>query len=235
VARITRKELKTDKFALEVGQTVDFLEENRTAIVRYGGAALAVIAIIVGVYVYRGRQQRVREEALAKAIEVQEAQVGASASPGGLSFPTQQAKSQEATKVFSELAAKYPGTNEGYIAEYYLGCIAADQGDMRVAERRFKSVADSAGEKYSSLAKFSLGQVYFAEGKDDLGEKTLRDLMAHPSVYVSKDQAAIELATLLGPTKPAEARKILDPLRTVMGAVSQAAIEAYAALPAKSK
>ena len=41
MSRITRKELKTDKFALEIGHTVTFFEEHRQEIIRYGGVALA--------------------------------------------------------------------------------------------------------------------------------------------------------------------------------------------------
>ena len=231
MARITRKELKTDKFALEVEHTVDFFEEHRSEIVRYGAAALAVAAIVVLLFLYRSHQHVIRQEALAKAIAVQEAPVG-QGSPGvSITFPTEDAKDKEATKVFSELAARYSGTDEGYIAEYYLGCIAADQGRLGEAEKRFSSVADSAGKKYASLAKLSLGQLYFAEGKPGPGEQTLRSLMNSPTVFVSKDQAAIVLARILAPIKPAEARKLLDPLRAKPGAVSQIAIQAYAELP----
>jgi hypothetical protein len=231
VARITRKELKTDKFALEVGHTVDFFEENRTEIVRYGAAALAIAAIVVLIFVYRSHQHTVRQEALAKAIAVQEAPVGP-VSPGTpLSFPTQDAKDKEAIKVFSELATKYSGTDEGYIAEYYLGCIAADEGKVGEADKRFSSVANSAGKQYASLAKLSLGQLYFAEGKPKAGEEMLRSLMDHPTVFVSKDQATVVLARVLAPTNPAEARKLLGPLRGKPGPISQAAIQAYGDLP----
>jgi hypothetical protein len=51
--------------------------------------------------------------------------------------------------------------------------------------------------------------------------------MAKPTIFVSKEQAAIMLARYLMPTKPAEARKLLDPLRKVPGAVGQMAIQAY--------
>lgn len=231
MARITRKELKTDKFALEVGHTVDFFEEHRTEIVRYGAAALAVAAVVVLIFVYRSHQHSARQQALAKAIAVQEAPVGQGSPGTPLTFPTQEAKDKEAIKVFSELAARYSGTDEGYIAEYYLGCIATDQGKLGEADKRFSSVADSAGKKYASLAKLALGQLYFAEGKPGPGEQTLRSLMDNPTVFVSKDQAAIMLARMLAPTKPAEARKLLDPLRAKPGAVSQTAIQAYADLP----
>lgn len=231
MARITRKELKTDKFALEVGHTVDFFEEHQTEILRYGAVALAVAAIVVGIVLYRGHLQTVRQEALAHAIAVQEAPVGQAAPGTPISFATQEAKEKEATKVFSELAAKDSGTDEGYIAEYYLGCIAADQGKMSDAEKRFASVAGSGNQRYGPLAKLSLGQVYFAEGKPDLGEKTLRSLIDHPTIYVSKEQATVVLAKVLAATKPAEARKLLDPLRAVVGPVSQTAIQAYGDLP----
>jgi predicted Zn-dependent protease len=231
VARITRKELKTDKFALEVGHTVDFFEEHHTEIIRYGAAALAVAAIVVLIFVYRSHQHTIRQEGLAKAIAVQEAPVGQGAPGAPITFPTQDAKDKEAIKVFSELAAKYSGTDEGYIAEYYLGCIAADQGKLGEADKRFSSVADSAGKKYASLAKLSLGQLYFAEGKPGPGEQMLRSLMDNPTVFVSTDQAAIMLARMLAPTKPADARKLLGPLRAKPGSVSQAAIQAYGELP----
>ena len=55
--------------------------------------------------------------------------------------------------------------------------------------------------------------------------------MDHPTIFVSKEQATIALAKLLAVTKPAEARKLLDPLRAVVGPVSQTAIQAYNELP----
>ncbi len=233
VARITRKELKTDKFALEVEHTVDFFEEHQTDIVRYGAIVLAVAALVVGIVLYRGHQRTIRQQALAHAMDVQQAPIGQPAPGGTLSFPTQEAKEKEEIKVFSDLASKYSGTDEGYIAEYYLGSIAADQGKLSDAEKRFQSVADSGNKQYASLAKLSLGQLYFAEGKNDLGEKMLRAVIDHPTALVSKEQATIELARLLGRTKPAEARKLLDPLRSIPGPVSQTAIQAYAELPAQ--
>jgi len=231
VARITRKELKTDKFALEIGHTVDFFEEHEREIIRYGAAALAVAAIVVLIFVYRNHEHNVRQEALSKALEKQAEPVGQAAPGTADSFPTQDAKDKELNKVFSELAAKYSGTDEGYIAEFNLGCMAADQGKLGEADKLFSAVADGAGKKYASLAKLSLGQLYFAEGKPGPGEQMLRSLMDNPTVFVSKDQAAIVLARMLAPTKPAEARKLLDPLRAKPGPVSQTAIQAYAELP----
>ena len=232
MARITRKELKSDKFAQEVGLTVTFFEDHQKEIVRYG-AVVAVAGLLLAGYLYYQRKQGVvREEALTKAIQVQEAPVGPSAN-GALAFPSQDAKDRETLRVFSDLRSKYAGSEEGEIAEYYLGAITADQGKLAEAEKSFQEVAQKGDEKYASLASLSLAQIYFADGRSDLGEKTLRELMAKPSIFVSKEQAAITLARYIMAKKPAEARKLLDPLRSVQGEVGQVALQVYGEIGAQ--
>jgi len=230
VARITRKELKTDKFALEVEHTVTFFEEHRKELVRYGSLAVLVVVLIIGFVVYQRNQHATRQGALAAAIRVQEAPVGASAS-GGLSFPSEDAKNQAALKAFGDLRTKYSGSAEGEIAGYYLGSIKADQGKLAEAEKLFLDVSQKGDEKYASLAKLSLAQIYFSDGRDSQGEKALRDLMASPTIFVSKAQATLTLARYLMPKKPAEARKLLDPLRTQTGSVGQVALTMLGELP----
>ncbi|HWC98220.1 MAG TPA: tetratricopeptide repeat protein [Candidatus Sulfopaludibacter sp.] len=230
MARITRKELKTDNFALEVEHTAVFFEEHRQEIIRYGGAAAVVILLILGYFWYSRNQHAAREQALSQAIQVQEAPVGANPN-GGTSFPTQEAKDQETVKVFTALHNKYAGSTEGEIAEYYLGSIQSDQGKLAEAEKSFQSVVQKGDEKYASLAKLSLAQIYFADGRTSQGEAMLRDLMAHPTLFVSKEQAQIMLARYLLKSNPTEARKLLDPLRTQGGSVGQVALSLYGELP----
>jgi hypothetical protein len=224
VARITRKELKTDKFALEVEHTVNFFEDHRQELIRYGGIALGVAALIAVYLVYAGHEHVAREAALSHAIEVQEAGVGGVSATGGLTFPTQDAKDKEAIKVFSDLKNKYSGSMEAEVAQYYLGSILADQGNLAQAEKSFQEAAEKGDARYSSLAKLSLGQIYFSDGRDTQGESMLRDLIKHPTVFVSSEQAAITLAKYLEIKKPAEARKLLEPLRSQPGSVGQIAL-----------
>jgi predicted negative regulator of RcsB-dependent stress response len=225
VARITRKELKSDKFAQEVGLTVDFFEEHRDDLARYGGIALVVLLLIAGYVYYSRHQQAVRQEALYQAVQASEAPVGAAQPGGALSFPTQQAKDERAFKLFTDVASRYGGSAEGDIAEYFLGSMRADQGKLAEAEKYLLDAAQKGDEKYASLAKLSLAQIYFEDGRADQGEKTLRDLMAHPTIFVSSDQAAIALARQIMPKNPAEARKLLQPLVSKAGAVGQAATD----------
>jgi predicted negative regulator of RcsB-dependent stress response len=232
VSRITRKELKTDQVALQLEHGLSFFEEHQKEIGRYGGV-LAVVVVLAAGYMYYARGQHVkREQALSSAIRVQEAVVGVSGN-GGLAFPTQEAKDAESLRVFTDLRNKYPGTDEAEIAGYYLGAIKADQGKLAEAEKIFLEVSQKGSENYASLARYSLAQIYFADGRSQQGEKMLRDLVGHPTVFVSKEQATIALARALAVKDPAEARKLLEPLRNAEGAVSSVALTLIGELQGK--
>jgi predicted negative regulator of RcsB-dependent stress response len=224
--------LKSDTFALEVGHTLTFFEEHRQELIRYGGAAAALIVILLGYFWYSGRQHSKRQEALYRAIQIQEMPVGP-IQPGSVqrSFPTQEVKDETALKAFVEVQTAHAGTDEGEIAAYYIAAIRADQGKLSEAEKLFKEVSDRADDKYASLAKLALAQIYFADGRNDQGEALLRALIDKPTSFVSKEQATILLARYIAPRKPADAKKLLEPLRTAPGAIGSAAMSAYAELP----
>ena len=94
-------------------------------------------------------------------------------------------------------------------------------------------MADFGDYNYASMGKLSLAQVYLSTGRNADAEKLLRSLYDKPSLFVSKEQAAIALARALAVTKPAEARKLLEPLRTGRPAISQVAITLLSQLPAQ--
>jgi predicted negative regulator of RcsB-dependent stress response len=225
MARLTRKQLKQDKFAAEVGHTVEFVTEHRQQLIRAGIAVAAVLALAAGIYFYVKHQRSVRQMALAEAIRIQETLVG----PTGADIPTypnQETKDKEVAKAFNAIINEHPGSNEAAVARYYLGSLAADQGKMAEAEKQLKMAVESADKSYGSLAKLALAQVYFSTNRAAEGEKILRDVIANPTVFVSKEQATIALAQALETSKPQEARKLLEPLRTSRTAISQVAISA---------
>ena len=230
--RITRKELKSDTFAMEVGQTLTFFEEHKQQVIRFGGIAVALVLILLGYLWYSGRQHSKRQSALSRAIQVQETPVGP-IQPGAVqrSFPTQEVKEEVAIKAFADIQTVYSGSDEAEIAAFYLGSIKADQGKLAEAEKLFKDVSDRAGDKYASLAKLALAQIYFADGRNDQGEAVLRGLINNPTEFVSKEQATIMLARYITPRKPGEAKQLLEPLRTIPGAIGSAAITAYSEIP----
>lgn len=223
--RKTRKDLKSDAFATQMEHGVEFMSEHRADIKKYGPIALGVIVLVAAVFFYMRYQADAREKALTEAINIDKAHIGP-APPGFLTFPTQEEKDKARAKAFSDVATKYHGTQEGAMAEFYLASDAVDKGNMAEAEKRFKDIADSAPDSAASMAKLALAKVYSGEGKDADAEKLLRDLIAHPTVTVSKDQATIALAMVIGKKNPEEARKMLEPMRMERTAISRAAVQA---------
>lgn len=226
--KLTRKELKTDKFALEVEHTVEFLETHRRQAIVIAVVALVAILSVAGGRYYLRHQRLVRQQALRQAERIYDAQIGPPSSPYLIFFPTEEAKKEAVRKAFGEIIEKYPRSEEAAVARYYLGAIANEEGNTEEAIRRFREVIDSGKQPYASQAALSLAQLYAGQDKVEEAEKILRDLVAHPTVLVSKEQATIALAQVLRRTKPEEARKLLEPLRTERSAVSRAAINALA-------
>jgi predicted negative regulator of RcsB-dependent stress response len=233
VDRLTRKELKSDRFALEVQHSIQVVSDHRQQLTRWGTIAGVVAILVIAVVMYRNHEHVVRQEALHAAQQLQNASIGPQQNELSVSFPTQAERDKAVNKSFTELAAKYSGTDEGLIAEFFLGTNAADQGKLSEAEKRLKVVAD-AGIPYSALAKLSLAQVYAAEGKLADGEKLVQSLIDHPTPLVSKEAATIALAELIQSKDPQRARKLLEPLRSSpRGSVSRVAISALSDMSQK--
>ncbi|MGH9591576.1 MAG: tetratricopeptide repeat protein [Bryobacteraceae bacterium] len=223
--RRTRKDLKTDKFAQEVGHTVEFLSQHRSQSIRYGLIVLAVAVIGVGIYFYNRHQATLRAEALASAMRINDAVVSPTPQPPNLTFVTQDEKDKARTKAFMDLAATYHGSQEGAIAQFYLAGALLDQGKLDEAQKIYQDVADSAPADYASVAKVSLAQILAGQGKTADAEKLLRALMSKPTIFVSKEQAELTLAQIQSKTDPAAAKKLLDPLRqSTSQTIQQAAV-----------
>jgi TolA-binding protein len=224
--------LKTDRFAVEVEHSVEYVSEHRKQVMQYGAIAAAVALIVGGIWYYRDRQHSTRQQELAQAMEILQANVTPTPPPGEAKyFPTEAAKSAAAEKAFKDFYNKYPGSDEAIVAALYLGAISTDQGKLPDAEKYFQQVANAGDKNYASLGKLSLAQVYLSTGRAAEAEKLLRSLYDKPTMFVSKEQAAIALARALANSKPAEARKLLMPLQTERPAISQVAITLLSQLP----
>jgi predicted negative regulator of RcsB-dependent stress response len=235
VARLTRKELKSDKFALEVQHGVTYVSEHRQMLIRWGGIGLAVVILAVAFFVYRNHERVVRQEALHQAMQIQNATVGQQTGNQYLiTFPTEDARVQAAVKAFTEVAAKYPGTQEGSLAEYFLGTNAADAGNYAEAGRHFNKVLDFGNDNFSSLAKLALAKADASTGKLGEGEKLIQSVIDHPTDLVSKDEATLALGELLAKSDAQRACKLLIPLRSSpRGPISKTAINDASDIPCK--
>jgi TolA-binding protein len=226
VDRAHRRELKHDKFVEQVGHSVEYAAEHKSQVLKFGGIALAVVVLAFAWYLYSNHQAAERQQALRHAMRTYEAQIGPTTSDFVMSFPTQAEKDAAVAKAFNDVANRFSGSDEGAIAEYFLGIAAADQGKLAEAEKHLKAAVDSADKVYASQAKLSLAQVYEATGRTAEAEKLLRSMINDPTILVSKEQATVALARTIAKSNPAEARKLLEPLRQERGPVSRAALSA---------
>ncbi len=229
--RLTRKDLKTDKLVVEAEHVLQSVASHPEQIKRWGAVVLAVLVIGGGIYFYRNHQATAREEALAEALRIDGAIVSNNPVPPNMTFKTEAEKQTAWNKAFTDLMTKYSGSREGAIGGIYLASQAADKGDLDTAAKLFKQVADEAPSDYASVATLSLAQVYAAQNKQADAEKLLRGLIQNPTPLVSKEQATIELAGVLTKSNPAEARKLLEPLRIGRSSVSRAAVGMLGNLP----
>ncbi len=218
--KLTRRELKTDY----VVEGVHYLSTHRSKTILWGSIALAAIAIGAGVYFWMSTQKASRIELLTKAYTILDSPAGPPQGEFQPVYATTADRDNAAMKAFQEVANRYPGSDEGMIAKYFVASHAANEAKWADAEKQLKEVADKANPNTSSLAKLSLAQVYAAQNKTAESEKILRELIAKPTEMVSKEQATISLARVLMPSKPDEARKLLEPLRTERSAISRAAL-----------
>ena len=233
--RQTRKQLKTDKFAQDVGLTFSFLNEHRAESIRYGLIGLAVVLLAVGYYFYSRHQATGREEALAAAMKIDQAIIAAKPTPTNINFATKEEKDKARTQAFSDLATKYRGTAEGAVGGIFIGAEKADKGDFAAAEKIYKDVMDSAPEEYSAQARISLAYVYSSEGKPQDAEKLMRYLVDHPTALVSKEQATLELGDILSKSNCKEALKLIEPLRSSRTAISKIALTEVGRITATCK
>ena len=230
--RVTRKELKSDKFALEVQHSVEYVTSHRQMLTKWGTVAGVAIIVVVAVFLYMNHESGVREQAFQAAQRVENATVGPAQNEYTLAFPTQAEKDKAANKAWSDLAVRFGGSQEGVIANYYLGSHAADTGNLQEAAKRFQTVIDNGSKDYAAIAKLALAQVDASQNKLNDARNLVQSVIDHPTATVSKEEATIALAHLLAPTDPGAARKLLEPLRSnERAAVSRAALTALSELP----
>ena len=230
---LKRKDLKTDKFAQEVGHTVQFLSTHKI----YGVIALVVVLAGAGIWMYLDRQAATRSQALGDALQLADAPVSTTPQPPSPTFATQEEKDKAVIEAYTKVAATYHGTTEGAIAQLYVAAMKVDKGEIDEAIRLYRDVADSAPTEHRRVAQLALGELLSGQKQNEEAERVLKALADEDSsALVSQESAKLALAKVIAARDPAEARKMLEALRDGSRTViSSAAITAMAALPAETK
>ncbi len=201
-----KEQLQHDEFTDAVSNVVSYTQSHRQQVIRWSVIAAAILLVVGGIWAFVTYQKTQRQNDLAAAMSVVNAQVGP---PNDFlkTFATQDAKDAAAQKALADVVAKDGDSNEGMIAMYTLATFKAKK-DQAGSEADFKRVADSSST-VSPLAKIALAQLYVGENKTAQAQDLLRSIINSPTDLVSKAQAQVLLAQTEATANPKDSKAVL--------------------------
>jgi predicted negative regulator of RcsB-dependent stress response len=235
VARLTRKELKTDRFAEKVGAAVGGVLDHKKEVTRYGMiAALVVVLIIAGVAWYRAqaKQRRADFDVLLRTMESTVAPPGQSA---GTTYATEADKEKAVAAALEEFTKSHAGTNEDALARYFIASNAVETGNLDKALSEVEVAIKNGNSDTAAVARFLKANILASQGKDDDAEKLYRQLLNTSSGFMTKGEVTVALAKLIGKKNPDEAIKLLEPMRLSEGSTQRIASQTIEEIRASSK
>ncbi len=201
----------------EVGKQLEGYKKN----ILYGVAALAALAVIIGVfYLLNSRSKAAAQTALGKAIETSEAQVTNVPAPAGStarSFKTAKERSEAAIAEFQTVADQYGGA-AGEKAKYF---IAVNRLNVdRTAGVQDLETLSKSSDEVGKLSKFALAQTRTDDGKPDEAVVLYQELLATSDPIVSKDTITFAIAKIY--EKQGKKQEAVDILFTMVKTASEA-------------
>ncbi|HEV2279927.1 MAG TPA: tetratricopeptide repeat protein [Acidobacteriaceae bacterium] len=208
----TRHALKQDRFITATTSGLDWVGENRAAVIRWSIAVVLFVAVVVaGIVVYEQRDSAANR-LLGQAMDIYQtpiAQPNQPAEPGQTTYPSAAARAKAAYPLFSQVANQYGWLSAGEMGRYFAGLTAQDMGNKSEAETDLNKAADSHDSSVASLAKVALANLYAQTGRNSQAVEEFRNLIAHPTTTVPKPAAQLLLADFYASTgQQEEARRI---------------------------
>lgn len=236
---ISRKELKQDRIreSIEHGAEAVISHSQFVSIV-LAAAALAILGYF-GWSFYNQRQTVKASAALDQAMKVYNARVRAPNEPvetGEVSYLDEKTKLEDATRMFTEVADKYPRTNPGLMARYYGALTLEELSRFNQALEYLRMLENSSDKELAGLARFQMAEIYSRTEKPDDAIKIYRQLAEKPTVFVPKPLVLLQLAAQLRAKNPEEAAKIYNQIKQDYpdSALSEEAQRGLESLPSKS-
>ena len=216
-----RHHLKTNELAVQTARVAETLQGNRDRILMIAGA-VAVIATIIGVYLYMQRRTDNQAGALlGEGLTIQQSPIApAPTIPGAKqqagTYPTEQARADAALAAYQKAIDAYPSHSAGIAARYHRAGVLLAMGRAPEAETAFAEAASAAGPTLTaSMARLGQAQAQVAQKKYDDAIKLLTDLSGQRDGELPVDGVLMELARIYqraGRTQDARAtfKRIVD-------------------------
>jgi len=207
--RQERHHLKENELVHTIETAREFLETRKKEMTTARVGILVVIAVVVGVVLFRQQNQSRGSDLLAEAMVALNAQVvpagaqatgddiPAAASLGATgSFATEEAKLTAALPKLQAAADAYPDSASGITARYHLAGALAALGRSQDAVTQFDEVAKRAGTSsiYARMARLGKADTQARAGELDAAIATWKEMAAAATTGFPVDAILMELA-----------------------------------------
>lgn len=213
MARLTRKQLKQDRFVEEVTEAVGLFARHRKLIT---SAVVAVALLVVaGVGFYRYQIELANEA----RISLQEAMINyydlgpRDSEPEGFSFEPTIDKEQQIKESLNKVAQDFAGRLEGEIARLHLALYEVAEGDPEEAKTLLEGFLDHADDEVSALARKALADQLQREGQSEEALKHYEHLVENPTEMLPKER--IELFGLYDALLATDEQKALELVKSI--------------------
>jgi TolA-binding protein len=236
---ISRKELKKDEVRETIAHGAEAVLSHQKATTYILAVAVVIAALVFGWRAYAQRQTARGSVALDEALKVFNASsatdMATPPQPGELTYPNDQAKFTAAVPKFKDVANKYPRTRPGQLARYYAGLCFDRLGQENQAREQLQAAASRGDADYASLARFQIAQIDDKTGQPDEALKIYQQLLAKPTVLISKPVVMLALAQHYRQKNPAEAARLYGQVKSEYPdtSLAQQADQELAVLPSK--
>lgn len=189
-----------DKFQEKTNRQIDEFSkkfEGKGKTILYGIAAVAVLAVLIGIfYAWNRRSNGEAQAALGAAIETSQAPVTTQEIPAGTTikvFKTEKERSEAAVTQFQSVADKYSGAISDK-ASYFVAVNKLSL-DRAAAEQELANLSKNSGET-GTMSKFALAQALQADGKLDESAALYGELAQSSDPIISKTTINFALASI---------------------------------------
>lgn len=208
MARLTRQEMKRDEVMESLGSVIDYVREKPKVVF----AVVAVLVVaglgVLGFIRYQAHRTAQANDALAQAIDILHAPVGADAK-GDPHFATEAERDQKAKDALTGLIDSYGSTGAAESARLLLAAQVASEGDVDRAVGLWKQVEGSGRGAVAAEAELNLINELRGAGKNEEVESMLRGEMDNSTGALPPDAVIGELSeTLRKLGKDAEAERL---------------------------
>jgi tetratricopeptide (TPR) repeat protein len=212
----TRHALKHNALADSAQSGLDWLQENRNAVLLFTAVLAAVLIVGIGGIISYTNRVQAAQQAFGTAMQTYLTPVADAAAPapaGVKTYPSIAARAQAAQAQFAQVAHQYGWMDAGKNAAYFLGLTDIQLGQTAQAKSDLESVASSGDKGLAALAQMALASLDAQAGRTADAIAIYQKLAAHPTITVPAGEAKLALAELEEKSNPQQARQIYAELK----------------------